>query len=131
MEDVMARETLSLAATTYPAEAYRGTDFVIVATPTDYDPAKNYLDTSSVETVIDQVRRHNQTATIVIKSTIPVRFIAQMRAAGGDDNILFSPSSCARAKRCAPTFSRAASWLGAEGLAQCVLRDYSKKPALI
>jgi len=62
-----------------------------VATPTDYDPDKNYFNTSSVETVIDQARVYNTTATIVIKSTIPVGFTAQLRAARGDDNILFSP----------------------------------------
>lgn len=91
MEEVMANETLSLMATTVPAEAYQGADFVIVATPTDYDPAKNYFDTSSVETVIDQARAYNPNATIVIKSTIPVGFTAETRAQRGDDNILFSP----------------------------------------
>jgi len=91
MEEVMANETLSLVATTDPAEAYPGADFVIIATPTDYDPTKNYFDTSSVETVIDQARVHNSNATIVIKSTIPVGFTAETRAVRGDDNILFSP----------------------------------------
>lgn len=91
MEEVMANETLSLVVTTDPAEAYQGADFVIVATPTDYDPTKNYFDTSSVETVIDQARAHNPSATIVIKSTIPVGFTAETRAVRGDDNILFSP----------------------------------------
>jgi UDPglucose 6-dehydrogenase len=83
MEEIMGRETLSLVATTDPAEAYAGAEFVIVATPTDYDPAKNYFDTSSVETVIAQARAHNPDATIVIKSTIPVGFTAQTRAARG------------------------------------------------
>lgn len=91
MEEIMGRETLSLVATTDPAEAYAGAEFVIVATPTDYDPTKNYFDTSSVETVIAQARAHNPDATIVIKSTIPVGFTAQTRAARGDENILFSP----------------------------------------
>lgn len=91
MAEVMANEPLSLVATTDPAEAYAGADFVIVATPTDYDPTKNYFDTSSVETVIDQARVHNPNATIVIKSTIPVGFTAETRAVRGDDNILFSP----------------------------------------
>lgn len=83
MEEVMAHETLSLVATTDPAEAYQGADFVIVATPTDYDPNKNYFDTSSVETVIDQARAQNPNATIVIKSTIPVGFTAETSVARG------------------------------------------------
>lgn len=71
MEEVMANGTLSLMATTDPAEAYKGANFVIVATPTDYDPTKNHFDTSSVKAVIDEARAHNPSATIVIKSTIP------------------------------------------------------------
>ena len=91
IEEVMGREDLSLVATTDPTFAYSQADFVIVATPTNYNPDKNYFNTSSVETVIDQARAHNPTATIVIKSTIPVGFTAQLRADRGDDNILFSP----------------------------------------
>lgn len=91
MEVAMAREKLSLSATTDPAEAYKGASFVVVATPTDYDPKTNYFNTRSVEQVIDQARAHNPDATIVIKSTIPVGFTEQMRNARGDENILFSP----------------------------------------
>jgi len=91
MEDVMAREPLSLLATTEPAEAYKDASFIIVATPTDYDPTKNYFNTQSVEQVIDEARAHNPGATIVIKSTIPVGFTAQIRETRGDENILFSP----------------------------------------
>lgn len=91
MEEVMAGDTLSLVATTDPAEAYQGAAFIVVATPTDYDPDRNYFNTKSVEQVIDQARVHNPTATIVIKSTIPVGFTERMRQERGDDNILFSP----------------------------------------
>lgn len=91
MEEVMAREALSLSATTDPAEAYKDADFVIVATPTEYDLKRNYFDTSSVEAVIDQARALNPDATIVIKSTVPVGFTAEARAVRGDDNIVFSP----------------------------------------
>ena len=91
MEEVMGRKDLSLVATTDPKTAYAEADFIIVATPTDYDPDKNYFDTSSVEAVIDQARARNSTATIVIKSTIPVGFTAELRAQRDDDNILFSP----------------------------------------
>ena len=91
MEDVMARKPLSLVATTEPADAYKDASFIIVATPTDYDPKKNYFNTQSVEHVIDEVRAHNSSATIVIKSTIPVGFTAQISETRGDENILFSP----------------------------------------
>jgi len=91
MTEYMANEKLSLTATTSPAEAYADADFVIVATPTDYDPEKNYFDTGSVEAVVAQTREHNSTATIVIKSTIPVGFTEQLRQTLNDDNLLFSP----------------------------------------
>ena len=91
MEEVMGRKDLSLVATTDATTAYSEADFIIVATPTDYDPDKNYFNTSSVEAVINQARARNPTATIVIKSTIPVGFTAQLRAQRDDDNILFSP----------------------------------------
>ena len=91
MTRYMANEDLSLAATTSPADAYACADFVIAATPTDYDPDKNYFDTSSVEAVVKQARSHNSTATIVIKSTIPVGFTEQLRQTLDDDKLLFSP----------------------------------------
>jgi len=91
MTKYMASEKLSLTATTSPAQAYADANFVIVATPTDYDPDKNYFDTSSVEAVVAQTREHNSTATIVIKSTIPVGFTEQLRQKLNDDKLLFSP----------------------------------------
>ena len=91
MTEYMASEELSLAATTSPSDAYAEADFVIVATPTDYDPDKNYFDTSSVEAVVEQVRRHNPTATIVIKSTIPVGFTEELSQKRSDFKLLFSP----------------------------------------
>jgi UDPglucose 6-dehydrogenase len=91
MTEYMATQELSLAATTFPAEAYVDADFVIVATPTDYDPEKNYFDTSSVEAVVEQVRGHNSNATIVIKSTIPVGFTEKLCQKVSDDKLLFSP----------------------------------------
>ena len=91
MTEYMANQQLSLAATTSPAEAYADADFVIVATPTDYDPYKNYFDTSSVEAVVKQARKHNSAATIVIKSTIPVGFTEQLTQTLNDDKFFFSP----------------------------------------
>lgn len=82
---------LDLTATARRQDAYAGADFVIVATPTNYDTATNHFDTASVEAVITDVLALNPQATIVIKSTIPVGFVARMRAQTGCDNIIFSP----------------------------------------
>ena len=91
LEAFLADEPLSLSATLSGAEAYAGADFVIVATPTNYDPDTNYFDTSSVESVIAEVAAVNPEATIVIKSTIPVGFVRDVRARLGTDQVIFSP----------------------------------------
>ncbi|MFG6599088.1 MULTISPECIES: nucleotide sugar dehydrogenase [unclassified Sulfitobacter] len=82
---------LNLLATTDLEEAFFGAEFVVVATPTDYDTATNNFDTTSVETVIASILELNSTATIVIKSTIPVGFVERMRAKFGTPSIIFSP----------------------------------------
>ena len=87
----LAERDLDLTATTDLDRAVAGADFVIVATPTNYDPHTNAFDTSSVEAVIAQALAANDTGTIVVKSTIPVGFVDGMRAAHGTDRILFSP----------------------------------------
>lgn len=91
LQDWLATKTLDLTATLDPREAYAGADYVIVATPTDYDPQNNYFDTSSVEAAIADVQAINPTAVIVIKSTIPVGYTKQLCARLGCDNIIFSP----------------------------------------
>ena len=91
IEAVLANEALNLTATTDAESAYRGAEYVIVAVPTDYDPQKNYFDTSAVESVIHQVLRVNPEAVIVIKSTIPVGYTAALRKRLGCRNLLFSP----------------------------------------
>ncbi|MGB3876209.1 MAG: nucleotide sugar dehydrogenase [Shinella zoogloeoides] len=91
IEDYLRSKPLHLRATTDKAEAFAEADFVIVATPTNYDPEYNYFDTSSVEAVIEDVRQVNPDATIVIKSTIPVGYTAWLREARKDERIVFSP----------------------------------------
>ncbi|MFW2590025.1 nucleotide sugar dehydrogenase [Sagittula sp. SSi028] len=91
LEDFLATRELSLQATTNADTAYVDADYVIVATPTNYDPKNNYFDTSSVESVIAQVIAVNPRATIVIKSTIPVGFVRDVRRRLETDQVIFSP----------------------------------------
>ncbi|AUJ63187.1 UDP-glucose 6-dehydrogenase [Aestuarium zhoushanense] len=90
MEEYLSRGNLNLSATT-STDAYRDAEFVIVATPTNYDPQNNYFDTSSVEGVIRAVIAQNPRATIVVKSTIPVGFVERVREELNTDQVIFSP----------------------------------------
>ncbi len=91
IEAYLANRRLSLTATTDGEAAYRNADYVIISTPTDYEPEKNYFDTSSVESVIKQVMAVNPEAVIVIKSTVPVGYTESVGKRFGCENILFSP----------------------------------------
>ena len=91
LQDYLATRDLDLTATTDPAEAFADAEYVIVATPTNYDPTTNFFDTSSVEAVIDRALALAPQATIVIKSTIPVGYTADLNRRLDTDRILFSP----------------------------------------
>ena len=91
IEERLATHDLRLTVTTDKAEAYAGAEFVVVATPTNYDDRTNYFDTSSVEQVVGDVVAINPDATAVIKSTIPVGYTASLRERLGTENVIFSP----------------------------------------
>lgn len=91
IEEFLAIKELNLTATTDPQTAFKDAEFVIISTPTNYDPEQNYFDTSSVEAVINQVLEINPNATMVIKSTIPVGYTKEIREKFQTNNIIFSP----------------------------------------
>jgi len=91
VEEYLAERDLALTATTDGPSAYRDADFVVIATPTDYDPAQNQFDTSSIEVVVRQVLCVDPDAVIVIKSTVPVGYTAALCRKVGTENIIFSP----------------------------------------
>ena len=91
IEDYLKHKPLNLRATLDKHDAYAGAEYVVIATPTDYDPETNYFNTRSVEAVITDVMAINPQATMIIKSTVPVGYTAKVKAEYGCDGILFSP----------------------------------------
>ncbi|HJG03675.1 MAG TPA: nucleotide sugar dehydrogenase [Megamonas funiformis] len=91
IEEYLASKPLNFKATLDPKEAFSGAEYIIISTPTNYDPDKNYFDTSSVENVIEEVLAINPSATMVIKSTIPVGYTEKVRERYNTNNIIFSP----------------------------------------
>jgi len=91
ISDFLKNKKLDFSATTDQKSAFENADFIIIATPTDYDPETNYFNTQSVEGVIKDILAHNPSATIIIKSTVPVGFTVRMRALFQSEQIIFSP----------------------------------------
>lgn len=91
IENYLAEKELDLTATLDPESAYSNADFIVIATPTNYDSRRNFFDTSAVENVIELVIKYNPDAIMVIKSTVPVGYTASVREKYHCDNIIFSP----------------------------------------
>lgn len=91
IEEYLGSKELQLIATTNKKEAYNNSDYIIIATPTNYDEQKHYFDTSTVEDVIENVLEYNPKATIIIKSTVPVGYTKEIKEKYGVENIIFAP----------------------------------------
>ena len=91
IEDFLANKSLNLRATLDKKEACEGAQFVVIATPTDYDPVSNYFNTRSVEAVIKDVAAINPQAVMIVKSTIPVGFVQSIKESIGTEQVIFSP----------------------------------------
>lgn len=91
IEKYLAEEKLNLTATTNQEQAYTNADFVVIATPTNYDSEKNYFDTSAVEAAVESAMKYSPDAVIIIKSTIPVGYTERIRCKYNNENIIFSP----------------------------------------
>ena len=107
IENYLATKKLNLFATIDSKTAYKNADFIVIATPTNYDTGKGYFDTSSIESVVADILKINETAVIVIKSTVPVGFTQKICDSYKEAKLIFSRSFCVKVKPCMTIFIQA------------------------
>ena len=130
IQDYLANKSLNLKATLDKKMAYENAEFVVIATPTDYDPETNFFNTKSIESVIKDVLVMNPTAVIVIKSTVPVGYTNSIKAQFGLKVLFFPPNFCGKEKRSTITYILHALLLAKNLNVQKSLQIYCNKVPL-